>query len=178
MTSPNHERDEAAVPRDEAAVARDEAAVARFVERLGASLTEAGMARMPARVFATLLASEHGRLTAAELAHRLHASPAAISGAVRALVQLGLAGRERQPGTRRDAYRVYEDVWQEAILRRDQMLARLVTMFRDGVVAVGGASPAGARLSETVAFFEFMQAEMPLLMQRWKAHQASRRADR
>lgn len=39
----------------------DEAAVSRFVERFAAQLCQAGMARMPARVFAALLSSEEGR---------------------------------------------------------------------------------------------------------------------
>lgn len=148
---------------------RDETAVATFVERFGAMLTDLGMARMPARVFASLLASTHGRLTAAELAQRLQVSPAAISGAVRQLIQLGLAGREREPGTRRDVYRVYEDVWQEAIFRKDQMLIRILDALRDGIRAVGEVTPAGGRLNETVAFFEFMQDEIPVIMDRWKA---------
>lgn len=37
-----------------------EAAASRFVERFAAQLVEAGMARMPARVFAALLSSERG----------------------------------------------------------------------------------------------------------------------
>ena len=47
-------------------------------------LAEAGIARMPARVFAALLVTESGSLTAAELARQLHVSPAAVSGAARA----------------------------------------------------------------------------------------------
>ena len=46
-------------------------------------LTESGVPRMPARVFASVLAEDAGALTAAELAERLQVSPAAISGAVR-----------------------------------------------------------------------------------------------
>ena len=41
---------------------------------------------MPARVFSALLATDSGRLTAAELAERLQISPAAVSGAVRYLI--------------------------------------------------------------------------------------------
>jgi hypothetical protein len=45
------------------------------------NLVEAGMARMPARVFAGVLVAEDGRQTAAELAELLQVSPAAISPA-------------------------------------------------------------------------------------------------
>ena len=57
---------------------RDEAAVRRFVERFALDLTDAGMPRMPARVFAAILSTEEGRCTAAELAQMLQVSPAAI----------------------------------------------------------------------------------------------------
>ena len=58
---------------------------------------------MPARVFAALLATDSGRLTAAELAELLQISPAAVSGAVRYLTQVGMVHREREPGSRRDS---------------------------------------------------------------------------
>ena len=42
----------------------DQDAVARFVERFAGGLADAGMPRMPARVFVALLATDSGRLTA------------------------------------------------------------------------------------------------------------------
>jgi predicted transcriptional regulator len=155
---------------------RDQHAVLRFVERFAAVLADAGMARMPARVFAALLATDSGRLTAAELAELLRASPAAISGAVRYLVQLNLAAREREPGSRRDHYRVLDDVWYEAALRRDQMITRWENEAREGVAALGAGTPAGARIAETLAFFEFVQGELPTILKRWRERKAHLRA--
>jgi DNA-binding transcriptional regulator GbsR (MarR family) len=74
---------------------------------------------MPARVFVALLVSDDGRRTAAELAEMLKVSPAAISNAVRYLQQVRLAVREREPGERRDHYRLYDDTWYEAVTQRD-----------------------------------------------------------
>jgi DNA-binding transcriptional regulator GbsR (MarR family) len=91
--------------------ARDPEAVSRFIERFASVLTESGVPRMPARVFIALLSSDSGRLTAAELAERVQASPAAIAGAVRYLLQVHLAIREREPGTRRDVFRLLDDSW-------------------------------------------------------------------
>jgi DNA-binding transcriptional regulator GbsR (MarR family) len=82
---------------------------ARFVERFGSALTAAGMARLPGRVFACLLADRDGRMTAAELGVELGVSPASVSGAVRYLQQVHLIHREREPGTRRDVYVVADD---------------------------------------------------------------------
>ena len=72
-----------------------------YIERFAAVLVVAGFPPMPARVFVALLVTDSGHLTAAELAALLQISPAAVSGAVRYLIQLGLVHKERVPGCRR-----------------------------------------------------------------------------
>src|SRR4051794_1974188 len=81
------------------------------VEHLGGALANAGLARLPARVFAALMATPDGRLTSAELATVLEVSPAGVSGAVRYLSQLRMIRRERERGSRRDLYVVMDDAW-------------------------------------------------------------------
>jgi DNA-binding transcriptional regulator GbsR (MarR family) len=151
---------------------RDDAAISGFIERFATVLTESGLPRMPARVFVGLLATDSGRLSAAELAQLLQVSPAAISGAVRYLTQVGMIGRARDPGTRRDQYLVYDDVWYEAILHRDQLLARWERSVQEGIEVLGADTPAGHRMAETKAFFEFLAAEMPPMLKRWRERRA------
>lgn len=146
---------------------RDGEAVAGFVERFAGVLVEAGMAPMPSRVFAALMASDGGRLTSAELSEQLQVSPAAVSGAIRYLVQVHMATRQRLPGSRRDNYRVHPDLWHETLINRDQLVLRWLAAAREGVSVLGPATPAGARLAETVAFLEFLHAELPALLHRW-----------
>ena len=93
---------------------------------------------MPARVFASLLATDSGRLTAAELAGLLHVSAAAVSGAVSYLVQVNLASREAEPGSRREHYRVHSETWYEALARKDQVLDRCERSLREGIDVVCG----------------------------------------
>jgi DNA-binding transcriptional regulator GbsR (MarR family) len=153
--------------------AREDEAVRRFIERFALNLTEAGMARMPARVFATVLVAEDGRRTAAELAGQLGVSPAAISGAVRYLTQLRLVSRGREPGERVDHYRVSSGTWYEAIARRDEMVARWLVDLEDGVKAVGPDTAAGARLEETRQFFAYLLDEVPRMLDRWRARRGA-----
>lgn len=150
----------------------DRSGLSKFVERFASVLTESGFPRMPARVFAALLATDSGRLTAAELAGVLHVSPAAISGAVRYLVQVNLVSREVEPGSRREHYRVHSEVWYEAIARKDQVLDRCERSLREGIEVVGRDTAAGRRIAETLAFFEFMQQELPLMLERWRRRKA------
>ena len=149
-------------------VVNDPVVVARFVERFAAVLEESGVPRMPARVFVALLAEDSGSLTAAQLAERLQVSPAAISGAVRYLVQVSLIGREREPGSRRDRYRVWDDAWYEATLRREHLLARWEESAREGIDVLGAGTPAGQRMAESREFFAFLRREMPALLDRWR----------
>ena len=144
-------------------------AVARFVERFASSLIEAGWPRMPARVFVTLLASESGRLTAAELAERLDVSPAAISGAVRILGTLNVVRREHDRQARRNVYVVDRDVWIATIQARDRLLGRWAAELDEGIAAVGAGTATAERLAESRDFFLFLEREMPALLERWRA---------
>jgi len=153
-------------------VDRDDAAVAAFIERFATVLVDAGFPRMPARTFTALLATDSGRLTAAELGELLQVSPAAVSGAVRYLTQVNLVSREREPGSRRDRYRVHENAWYEASMSRDQALVRWESSLREGLDALGADTPAGARLAESLAFFAFMREELPSMLERWRIRRA------
>ncbi|MFI8517681.1 GbsR/MarR family transcriptional regulator [Streptomyces sp. NPDC085481] len=152
----------------------NEEAVSRFVERFAAELTEAGMQRMAARVFAALLASETASMTSAELAEQLRISPAAVSGAVRYLTQVNMVSRERDPGTRRDRYVLHNELWYETFTRRDQILTRWEKVLRDGSEILGPDTAAGTRTADTAEFFEFLQQEMLGMMDRWRAHREAK----
>jgi predicted transcriptional regulator len=148
---------------------RDDEAVSKFIERFALMLAEAGIPRMPARVFVGLLASESGQLTAGELAEQLSVSPAAISGAVRYLTQVHLVVREREPGEKRDHYRVRGSSWYESAADRERLLVLWSEALTEGVAAVGEDSEAGARLRESVEFFDFLRVEIPLVLDRWRS---------
>jgi DNA-binding transcriptional regulator GbsR (MarR family) len=148
----------------------------QFVEDFALTLVAAGVPRMPARVFSCLLVSEHGRLTAAELAARLTVSPAAVSGAIQYLDTVQLVRRIREPGSRRDHYVVEHDVWYQAAISRDALLDRWIEQLAKGLEIVGEHTAAGERLSETVEFFAFLKEEMILLRQRWAERRGLRSA--
>jgi DNA-binding transcriptional regulator GbsR (MarR family) len=161
---------------EETGAGRDEEAVRRFIERFALDLEEAGMARMPARMFAAILVDDDGRLTAAELADRLQVSPAAISGAVRYLTQLRMVTRGREPGERRNHYRISSDMWYEVVTRRDEILAHWEQDLQEGIKAVGPDTPAGVRLEENRQYFEFLHSEIPRVMAKWRALRSAKRS--
>jgi len=151
------------------AASRDADATLRFVEDFALLLVDAGVPRMPARVFACVLADDAGALTAGDLAERLQVSPAAISGAVRWLTQMHLLTRAREPGARRDHYRMRDDQWYEATVFKTAALRRFEDVLAEGVALLGADTPAGRRLEETQEFFAFFRAELPALLERFRA---------
>jgi DNA-binding transcriptional regulator GbsR (MarR family) len=151
---------------------RDPGSVRAFIERFTGQLTQAGFPRTPARIFVALLTSDSSRLTAAELADLLQASPASVSGGVRYLLQVGLIAAEGEPGSRRQHYWMSEHVWQDIVRLRDRQFARWAADLREGVRVLGPDSPAGARMAGTVQYFEFIAGEMTGLLARWDARGA------
>lgn len=159
----------------EAPEPRDAAAVRQFVQRFASLLADAGMPPMPARIFVALLAADTSSLTADELAGLLQVSPAAVSGGVRYLVQVGLVSRETEPGSRRHVYRMPDNVWHEVLRERDRIMMRWADVMRDGAEVLGAATPAGERLTESAMYFDFVSKELPAVLDRWEDYKAAHR---
>ncbi|MBF6171947.1 GbsR/MarR family transcriptional regulator [Nocardia blacklockiae] len=151
----------------------DEAALVGYRERFAQTMIESGMPRMASRVFAALMLTDSGKLSAAELAEQLGVGAPAISGAIKYLVQVRLVERGREPGSRRDFCRVHEHTWSHYISQSDPLLAQLQSGADEGAALLGLDSPAGRRLDETRRFFEFLRTEMEQSMAKWRQLQAS-----
>ena len=151
-----------------AAAGRDTAAIGGFIERFAGILYGAGMPRMPARVFAALLAADASQLSAADLAAVLGVSPAAVSGAVRYLGQVGLVATAGEPGSRRLSYSVPDEVWAQLMETRNSLLGRMRATLLDGAALLGGGTPAGERLTRSARYFEFVLDELALVHDRWR----------
>ena len=144
------------------------------VEHLGGALADAGLPRLPARVFAALMAREDGRLTSADLATLLEVSPAGVSGAVRYLTQLRMIRRERERGSRRDVYVVMDDAWHDMLMQHDQLYAPILAALVAARGALGASTRAGERMQLSVEFLEFVTREMDGMTTRWEEYKASR----
>ena len=168
-------RDDSATVRDGGpAAVRDEEAVRHFVERVALLFADWGFPRMAARVLFALMTADEPSLTAPELAARLDVSPAAISGAVRYLGQIGLVLREGVPGSRRDRYRLPDHTWYASTATAVQFYSLLVSAAEDALVPLGGAdTTAGERVAEMRDFFAFMREAVPGLLAQWEASRRS-----
>ncbi|MCZ9345281.1 MarR family transcriptional regulator, partial [Streptomyces sp. TRM76130] len=64
--------------------------------------------------------------------------------------------------------------WYEALANREAVLKRWQAALGEGVASLGADTPAGRRLAETLAFFEFVDEEMAAMMERWRARREER----
>ncbi|AOS63121.1 GbsR/MarR family transcriptional regulator [Actinoalloteichus hymeniacidonis] len=155
---------------------RDPDEIARFLERFALAFSNTGIPRMAARTFVAIMISDEGTRTAAELSAQFGVGASAISGAVKYLEQLRLVTRERDPGQRRDHYRVDADVWGTLFRRRLQWLEDWDRGAREGAELLGRSTPAGRRLSEMVEMMDFLAVELPAMLGRWYEHRDAIRA--
>lgn len=143
----------------------------RAVERFAQTMEASGVPRMAARVFAYVLAEDSDRYTATQLAEGLRVSPAAISGALRYLLDTRLLFREREPGMRSDLYRVYDDdVWSAIMSARVPLLEHYIVGIDEAIELIGDDTSGAHRLEESREFFRFMQQEMTQMLERWAEH--------
>ena len=145
-----------------------------FVERMGGALTAAGLARLPSRIFAALLADPDGRMTAAEIGADLQVSPASVSGAVRYLDGVGMIRREREPGSRRDVFVVEDDAWRETLLHAERVYAQMIAELDRALSELSEDDPARRRLAVSREFLGFVSEEMGAMSKRWQERLAER----
>ena len=78
------------------------------------------------------------------------------------------------PGSRRDYYRMPDDIWSDMFRLRDQVMHRWAALIREGIELLGADTQAGARLAEHAMFFDFVSREMPEVLKRWDEYRATR----
>ncbi|GAB3582790.1 MarR family transcriptional regulator [Leifsonia lichenia] len=155
-------------------MARDERALNDVLEHAAAVLTAAGFPKMPARVLMALTVTEQQGMTAAELAERLSASPAGISGAVRYLQTIGIVRRVSQTASRRDRYELPSD-WYASMTRQSPIYAVLAAQADAGIAAVDDPdSLATERLRDMAGFYRFLEKRLPELLDEWEQVRAAR----
>lgn len=154
--------------------APDPAAVEAFVEEVARYFEDAGWPRMAGRLLGTLLVAEPREQSAAQLAHRLHASRGSISTMSRLLISFDLVERRTRPGDRREYLRFRDDAWLKVMDEKARWITDLRRIGERGLQLFAGSDgPARESLSELVELMEYAEREWPPLMERWHAERAA-----
>jgi hypothetical protein len=70
-----------------------------------------------------------------------------------------------------------DDVWHDMLRLRDQVMTRWTALIREGIELVGPDTPAGARLADHAAFFDFVAKELSGVLASWDEYRAREAAD-
>lgn len=147
----------------------DRADLLELVERLALELCRLAILPMPARVLAYALVADHDTHTAGQFAEGLDVSPAAISGALHQLMDLGLVERTREPGVRSDLYALAQhNPLPRYLASRIQRVRTAEDRLTDAVQSLRRGTPGGTRISEALAFAAFLRTELGDAIARWQ----------
>lgn len=128
--------------------------LAMLLERQGGG----GFPRTAGRVLALMLVSREATMTQADLAESLSVSQAAVSPAVRFLIDAGYLERTRTPGVRREQYRLREQSWAQVLHASALSVDTLVRHLQRGLDLPGPDISAGrAHLVRLAALYETMR---------------------
>ncbi|MFC1920422.1 GbsR/MarR family transcriptional regulator [Chloroflexota bacterium] len=144
-----------------------------FVEEVGISFEQTGLPRMAGRIFGWLFVADSPQQSTDQIAKALLASKGSISTSTRLLIQLGLITRVSQPGVRQDYFQLRTDALRHMVERG---IEDEVKMFRQlaerGLVLITDKTSTTRKLMEEMRdLYIFLEAELPLLQERWQKQQ-------
>ncbi|MFD3481346.1 GbsR/MarR family transcriptional regulator, partial [Streptomyces sp. NPDC058695] len=134
---------------------RDPEAVREYEESFTTVMIQSGLPKMMSRVMASLLTTDSGSLTAAELVQRLQVSPATVSKSIAFLESQTLVRRERDE-RRRERYVIDDDLWYQSMLASSKALTQQVEVSRQGIAVLGPGTPAATRLENIARFLDYV----------------------
>lgn len=150
-----------------------DAALRTWVEEFALAFERDGLPRMAGRIFGWLLVCDPPEQTMEQLAAALSGSKASMSTMTRVLVQAGLVERSRQPGARRDHFRVRPGQWDRLFRSRLDAMNHVLRLVERGQELVGRAPATHrTRLDELHDLYSFFSRELPPLLERWSRERA------
>jgi hypothetical protein len=149
--------------------------LAQFTHRMGLLFEQDALPPIAGRVFGLLLVSRDAR-SLSELAAVLHVSKASVSTNARLLARRGVLELVRQPGDRRDFYRVPPDLFVRSMAERLERWNRFTRVVGDARRTLQIRSPmVRIRLEEYETGFAFMAAAIGHALATWRRGAPARR---
>jgi len=104
-----------------------------FIEAYGQLVSESGLPPSIGRVMGLLVIADPGRLTAEDIANKLHLSAGSVSAAINLLTKFGYVKRLTMPGQRRYYYEFDATSWQHAIDTRLAQMQGGIDLANEGL---------------------------------------------
>ena len=142
---------------------------ALFVEEIALHWEQFGLPRIAGRILGLLLCCDPPHRSSAQLAEELGASRASISSMTRLLLAATNIETVAIPGERSTFYRLSQDSFEKRFVQKVSMMIGFREIVERGMVTMGGAPSHTAAMREQVAMCAFLERELPLLFERWRA---------
>jgi len=140
----------------------------QFIEDMGDLIDEHGLPHMAGRVIGALIICMPPQMSLDELAEALQASKGSISMTTQLLLRLGIITRVSVPGDRKHYFRIRPQMGQELFLDQTDHIEHHLDIVQKGLEQLKDEPiEAKQRLIEMQVFFEFIQSELPGLVERW-----------
>ena len=140
----------------------------RFAEEMGVMGERLGMPPMVARVLGWLLICDPPAQSLGEMAAALGVSRASISIATRLLAGPGLIRRTAVPGARGYHFEIQSGAFTQ-LTGREQFALLHAQLDRGLAILPDPDGPLAGRLREARDFYAFVEREIPLLVERFRA---------
>ena len=144
-----------------------------FVEEVGLLADEIGETRMFGRVVGHLLICDPPYQTAQQIAETLDASRGAVSTAIRQLLRAGIIQKHAVPNSRSTHVCIQDHPWPEVLGRYVAFLRIFVGVVEQGLQVMADDAPERRqRLVRLRAFFEYLEREIPPVIDRYDETEA------
>lgn len=141
-----------------------------LIEKIGIYFEENGLQPAAARVMALLFVSNESDLTFDEIRFELEMSKSAISNAINMLLTMKQIEYFTKPGDRKRYFRNKIDNWVDALKEGQQKTIIFKDLLSEIIVLHKNIKhPKMAKYMEMIDFLEYLEAEFPKLVERWKA---------
>ncbi|SDK22085.1 hypothetical protein SAMN05421823_102176 [Catalinimonas alkaloidigena] len=141
-----------------------------LIERVGIYFEkEAKLQPIAGRIMALLLVADQTELTFDEIQERLQISKGATSLALNLLMRMEMVEYVTKPGDRKRYFRNRLKQWREQMKQKHETMAKVKHLLKE-ILAIRPVETVefNNKLAELIDFMEFMDREIPLLVQRWE----------
>lgn len=146
-----------------------------YVEDVALYFEGQGLPRIAGRIVGHLLTCDPPHRSARELCEELGVSKGSVSTMTRLLVESGTIDRKSLPGDRTTYFVVRPESLERKLERRLERMVGFRPLAERGLALLEG-EPAERleRLRATYEMYAFLEREMPVVLERWRAERARR----
>ncbi len=141
-----------------------------LVEQIGVMHEQHGLPRAESRVISLLLVSDRLELTFDEIRDTLQLSKSAVSNAINSLLNAQRITYVTKPGDRKRYFTNNIRNWEKDLSSGMNKMLDIITIMREVLKQRTSETPEfNEAIHRFIEFIEYMNREMPLLLERWQA---------